>query len=174
MVSVIVFLIAMTQNLPKKFLGLASFVFIVVFWGAVFAQRWLDNVYWLPLAALSVVAILCLLALATTDKSKNIIQKLIERLPILASFLILLVSIGVVCLVLAIGLREGLKVSKKYFPKSGPIEGHGTSDGVTATVQHPSQPPPDVAKPLPEPVPEPVAKPSLTKPKVRVSKETTQ
>jgi len=173
MVSVIVFLTEMKPALPKTIIKVAWVVFSLIFVGAIFAQRWVENAYWLPPTALTVVAALSLLALALTDGFKNWIRKLTERLPIVASFFILLALSVTVCFVLAVGFREGLKVSKKYFPKSGPIEAHGTSDSVTTSVQHPPQPPTDTAKPVPE-LPKPVAKPSLTrKPKVKVSKETT-
>jgi hypothetical protein len=170
----------MTPDLQKKLVRVASYVFTVIVIGAFFAQNWMHTAYWLLPVALFVVIVLRLLALLISDKSKRLVQKLIERLPMPASFLILFICTGVVCFVLAVGLREGLKISKKYFPNSGPVETHGTSDSVTAVVQHP-QTPPEAAKPVPEPVPEPVskpvskpvAKPSLTKPKVKISKETT-
>lgn len=145
----------MAPDLPKKLVRLASYVFTAIFLGAVFAQRWLENAYWLPPATLLIVVVLGLLALLMTEKFKSLTQILIERLPILASFFIVVISAVVVCCVLVFGLNWGLKISKKSFPNSRPNETHGTSDSVTAVVQHPEQSPEGGKEPSERPTAQP-------------------
>lgn len=107
--------------LQKRLLGLASFIFGVIFIPSLFAQNWLHDAYWLPPASLLVVIVLGLLALLITDKFKTLVQKLIERFPILVSFLVLLVSTVATCCALGVGLNRGLRISKKYFPNNEPF-----------------------------------------------------
>jgi hypothetical protein len=170
MVSVIVFLTEMTSDLKKLLKQAAAWIFTAIFIGSLFAQKWLDNAYWLPPTALFVIAVFGLLAVITADKFKSRLQKLISRLPIFASFLVLSVCTLGMCFVLFFGLSLGLRVSKKYFPKSGPSEAHGTTDGVNATVQHPAQPLETLKQPADQPNTKPTeitkqpAKPTVPKP----------
>lgn len=146
----------MTWNLSKKSFALAGFMFCVVFWGSLYAQRWFDHAYWLPPLSFTLAILLGIVGLCTSETLRSWENWLIRRLPVQGSFFVFAAFVCIVGGGLLVGLRWGLKYSKQHFPKV-PIEV--------------AQRPPDIPKPVPEPKPiaPPQAKPQPKPTKVTVN-----
>jgi hypothetical protein len=129
----------MATNLRIKLVRIASWVFTVIVVGAALTLDWPHSAYWLLPGSLFVVIVLRLLAFIISDRFKAFAQKLVERLPILTSFFILLISTSVVVYALGFGLLWSLRASKQHFTETA--KGPGPTDTPAKPPNQPVQPP---------------------------------
>ena len=110
--------IKMPSTASKKLLALASTVFVAIIINGLFGQNWLRDAYWvLPVAAFA-CAILVLLSVITSDWFGQKFERLAKRVPILATFFILVAGAAIIILSLTFGLQRGLVFSKRNLPNS--------------------------------------------------------